>query len=169
MRALVVLALLANVAYADPPGLVAPRPYYKPNLQLTAEEEQLLDDGYMPGGQIFGGVFLACTIGFGTGELAEGQYGVKGLLFTVLDAAGIATAIAEARHGTGDVGPPLGVAILTVSRILQIVDTSVYPGRYNRKVRDARLKAGVPVEGAMLTPFVAPHGDGALAGVAARF
>lgn len=168
MRALLIVAILAGVAHADPPGLTQPR---HAALQLSAEEEELIDDGEMAGGRIAGGVILATGVGLGTGQFVEGHY-IFGGICAAVDVAAYAGLIASKGKVEGDVGPGnIWVAVLLASKIVQIVDASVYPGRYNRRVRAARVKAGMPEldDEARLMPFVAPNDRGAVAGFALQF
>jgi hypothetical protein len=166
MRAVMIVALLANAAHAEPPGMVQPR---SAPIQLTAEEDELIDDGEMSGQRIAGGVILATAVSLGTGQLVEGHYFAGGL-FAAIDVAAYAGVIATHGEVKGDVGPGnFWIAALMVSKIVQIVDASVYPGRYNRRVRAARVKAGLPAVDATLVPFVAPRTGGAVAGLTLQF
>jgi len=181
MRALVLIAAVATAAHAEPPGLVRatpPQPLPAPTFRLTPEDEQLLDDGYLAGGRVFGGVITSAVLGLGLGEAVEGNYGSTGWIFTVIDTAAITGIIVgesslppcsgECEQRTSGLAN-LSILALFASRTIQVIDACTYPSRYNRRVRDARVKAGQPVEGVMLTPFVTGDGDRKLAGVSLRF
>lgn len=162
--------------YPPPP----PQPYYaQPQpVQLTDDERELLEKGYIsPGRYVTGGV-LATGLGWGVGHAIQGRWGERGWIFTVGEAASFATlvyAMAEGfscnsncdRYGTWMLVGALG---LVGFRTWEILDAWIAPPRHNRRLRDLHLRMGMPVP-IYVMPYVAPRGDGEgmSAGLTMRF
>jgi hypothetical protein len=170
----------------------APRPM---NVQLTVDEQWLLERGYITDGEHLGGGLAALFVGFGVGQAVQGRWGRKGWIFTVGELASMAVmfygvfhfvdscAAADqdpyasdqtCEHAFGQgMGLMLGGALaLSVFRVWETVDAFIAPPQHNRQLRDLQMRLGMPVPMyARLRPFVAPtpDGGGGMAGVALRF
>lgn len=203
MRKLIVVLLVmvssgvASAQYAAPPP---PQPYYGPQpyyqqpqpqpIQLTVDEQWLLQRGYISPGEHIGGGVVSLFFGFGVGQAVQGRWSEKGYIFTFGEIASfgamlwgiqqLATACdydyeygydncsenKERRGATLMVG---GLIALSVFRIWEVVDAFTGPADHNRRLGALRGRLGYR-DGYALRPFVAPAGDGGgLAGVAMRF
>src|SRR5215217_1141837 len=97
----VVVLLVSSVSYAQPgaplqepppqpqtfpPPAYAPPPpygYTQPpmQVQLTLDEQFLLERGYISDGQHIGGTVVAFMFGFGLGHAVQGRFSERGYLF----------------------------------------------------------------------------------------
>ena len=159
-------------------------------VQLTVDEQWLLERGYISDGEHIGGGLAALMLGFGIGQAIQGRWGDKGWIFTVGEGASIIAmfyGIAESfdcgrydeyggydssceNRGMGIFA--VGIIGFTVLRVWETVDAFAAPSAHNRKVRQLRARLGMPVPMySGLTPFVAPvrSGDGGTAGFTLRF
>ncbi len=160
-------------------------------VQLTVDEQWLLERGYISDGEHIGGGLAAMMLGFGLGQAIQGRWGDKGWIFTVGEGVSIVAmfyGVAKAFDCDGyydeynnydndcsDSGAGIMVAGLlsfTVFRVWETVDAFAAPSSHNRRVRQLRARLGLPVPMySSLTPFVAPvrGGDGGTAGLTLRF
>jgi hypothetical protein len=154
-------------------------------LQLSSEDMELIQDGEIGAGAHIAGGALALFVGFGTGQLAEGRWTSRGWIFTLGDTASLvligyglgkgasdcATAVEGETCGGSGLGLIAGGLIAyTGFRLWETIDAFVAPIGHNRRVRGAKLRAGMnPMYSA--TPYVVPaqNGDGALGGLSLRF
>lgn len=169
------------------PGNGPPPPYgYQPQVTvtLTAEEQDLLNQGEMPLLQHAGGGALAFTIGFGVGHIVQGRWTEIGWLFTAGDIASYAaifygvhdwvdcvdttTNCNNRRGGMLVLG---GVVGLIGFHIWETLDAFLVPAHRNERVRTLRARLGMPPQEQPLSLYVAPPhgGDGAIGGVTLRF
>src|SRR5215211_7901978 len=100
MRTLIVGALLVVVAgvahgqpgatepYRPPEPQPQPQPYYAqpPPVQLTDDEQELLDKGYITPGKYVGGGITATALGWGIGHAIQGRWLDRGWIFTLGEA-----------------------------------------------------------------------------------
>lgn len=205
MRKLIVVLLVmvstgvASAQYAAPP----PQPYYGPQpyyaqpqpvqVQLTVDEQWLLQRGYISPGEHIGGGVVSLFFGFGVGQAVQGRWSEKGWIFTVGEIGsfgamiyGMATMFgacheplvsdgpyyeacdrgAERRGATILIG---GALALSVFRIWEVVDAFTGPADHNRRLSSLRGRLGYR-DGYALRPFVAPAGNGGgVAGVGFSF
>jgi hypothetical protein len=197
---LVALALVAaqGVAHGQPGNAPPPPPYYPPPPQsygapppagLTAEEQELLRRGEISDAAHAGGGILSLFFGFGTGQAVQGRWGDTGWIFTLGEVGSFALIIYGAERSADydcpdpsceddpGVGPIVVGAIgLVVFRVWEIVDAFAGPANHNRKVRNLRMRLGMPPDGyyyGKVEPYVTPVGaggdDGAVAGIRLRF
>jgi hypothetical protein len=179
------------VAQASPaPSVVvvssspAPAPE-RVQLQLSAEDRDLILDGEISTGAHVAGGALAFFVGFGTGQMAQGRWGSRGWIFTLGDTASLGLMIYGLGKGASDCasaveGEPCGgsglgliaggVIAYTGFRLWETVDAFVAPIGHNRRVRAAKLRGGMnPMYSA--APYVVPaqNGNGAVGGLSLRF
>jgi hypothetical protein len=154
-------------------------------LQLSAEDRELIEDGEISTGAHIAGGALAFFVGFGVGQAVEGRWGSRGWIFTVGDTASLilvgyglgkgASDCATAAEGETCGGSGLGLiagGLIAYSgfRLWETIDAFVAPIGHNRRVRGAKLRAGMnPMYSA--TPYVVPaqNGNGAVGGLSLRF
>jgi hypothetical protein len=169
-----------------PPGYVPPPQGYIP-VQLTADDQQLLQKGEISEGAHVGGVVTSLLFGFGVGQAVQGRYGETGWIFTLGEAASMAALMYGILHsfdscfdstssscnddvdGIYIVG---GLVGLLGFRVWEIVDAVGGPSKHNRKVRELKMRLGIPVP--MYTHRVVPYinktrDGGGTAGVMLRF
>jgi hypothetical protein len=157
-------------------------------VQLTVDEQWLLERGYISDGEHIGGGLAALMLGFGIGQAVQGRWSDKGWIFTVGEGVSLLAmfyGIAESfdcgydeygyDRNCEDKGMGIffaGILGFTVFRVWETVDAFAAPSAHNRKVRQLRARLGMPVPMySGLTPFVAPvrNGDGGTAGLTFRF
>ena len=200
MRTLIVGALLvvvAGVAHAQPGATEPyrppepqpypqpypppqPQPYYAqppPPAQLTEEEQELLDKGYISPGKYVGGGVTATALGWGIGHAIQGRWGERGWIFTVGEAASFVTLIYSMAEGFAcnsncdryTTWMMVGALGLVGFRTWEILDAWIVPPRHNRRLRDLHLRMGMPPP-VYVMPYIAPRGDeGMTAGLTLRF
>ncbi len=89
-------------------------------------------------------------LGLGVGQAIQGRWKSRGWIFTFGELAAFGMIVAASAESDLDenlVGA-LGVAgwgSLLGLHVWEVADAIVVPGRYNRRVRDLRVKAGLPV------------------------
>jgi hypothetical protein len=166
-------------------GYGPPSPYgYQPvQVQLTAEDQQLLAEGEMPLLQHAGGGALAFVVGFGTGHMVQGRWTDIGWVFTIGDVASYAAIYFGARDLVNCVDMPdcrnvrastlilSGIVGLVGFHIWETLDAFIVPGNRNRRVRELRARLGMPQQEQRLSLYMAPpqQGDGAIGGLSLRF
>ncbi len=178
--AVVVVLLFSSVVGAQPSSYApAPMP-----VQLTLDEQFLLERGYISDGQQIGGTVVAFFFGFGLGHAVQGRYMERGYLFTIGDAVTgfifvngmikmfdcLFGSCTQAQEESMERWILVGAISTTVVRTWEIVDAAVGPSTHNRKLRDLHIRLGMRPLYARMTPYVAPaHDTGAVAGVSLRF
>jgi hypothetical protein len=174
----------AQPAASDPTATPMPAEVAQPvegpavqlQLQLTAEQQQQLDQGEIPiGGWLTGGV-LSTFLGFGIGQAIQGRYKSRGWMFTVGDSVAVTVALYGAARCCQPAGHTEeylvlgGVAALIGLRIWQTLDAWLVPPAHNRKVRALRTKLGLapPSYGLYLAPPQS-SASGGVAGLSLSF
>lgn len=181
----------------QPPPQPYPQPYAPPQpppgyaqggfmpVQLTPDQVELLQKGEISDGQHVGGAVASLFFGFGIGQAVQGRYGETGWIFTVGEVAsftammvGLFQAFDDCAFNescNNDRGSGLivgGLVGLLVFRVWEVVDAFGGPPKHNRKVRELKMRLGMPVP--MYTQRVVPYvnrtrDSGATAGVVFRF
>jgi hypothetical protein len=174
--------------YPQPYGY-AQRPV---NVQLTVDEQWLLERGYITDGEHLGGGLAALFVGFGVGQAVQGRWSRKGYIFTIGEGVSIGVMIygvfqfsdkcvsdPNATNQTCDrafsrgFGLMLGgMLALSVFRVWETVDAFIAPPQHNRELTELRTRLGMPVPMySRARPYIAPtpDGSGGMAGVALRF
>lgn len=197
MRTLLVVVLamlaLAKTAHAQPgmsPSQPEPYGYATPppmQVQLTVDDQWLLERGYISDGETIGGGAVALFIGWGLGQAVQGRWSQKGYIFTAGE--GVSTAVimwgflglfgecfegcSQARQNRYEALLLGGVIADGVFRIWEVYDAFAGPGEHNRKLTALRARLGMaPPLYTRLRPFVVPNSDrdgGGIAGVSLRF
>ncbi len=177
-----------------PPNMqFAPPAYaYQPpaQVEITPDEQRMLERGEISNGRIITGGVIAITIGYGIGQAVEGRWGDTGWVFSIGETAatvgffaGFARIVSDnttkcvrdsCTESNNGAGLFIGSAIaLTVLHIWESVDAFAGPHNYNEKLARLRARLGMPppVVSRRIVPFVAPpdSGAGTVAGVALRF
>jgi hypothetical protein len=177
--------------YAPPPYQpqpYAPQPYTyapQPQVPLTAEEHELLAKGEISEGKAAGGVLVNIFVGYGLGQAVQGRWTETGWIFTGGEVLSIAAMVKgminsfdcsytiDGSRCDNSVDPYLigGLIGLGVFRVWSIVDAASGPGEHNRKVRELRMRLGIPATPIYYGPYLAPpqQGDGAVVGLGVRF
>jgi hypothetical protein len=173
-----------------PQPYAQPQPGYAPGgfvpVQLTPDQAELLQKGEISEGQHFGGAVASVLFGFGIGQAVQGRYGETGWIFTVGEIASVTALMVgvfqtfddcafDERCSDNNSGAGLmvgGLVGLLVFRVWEVVDAFGGPPKHNRKVRDLKMRLGIPVP--MYTQRVVPYvnrtrDSGATAGVVFRF
>lgn len=181
--------------YAQPaPQPMPPQPYgqpppgYQPGgyvpVQISPAEHELLQKGEITDGQHIGGAAASLFLGFGVGQAVQGRYGETGWIFTVGEIASFTALIVgltqnincfDSENCSSDRGEGLiigGLVGFFAFRIWEVVDAFGGPPKHNRKVRELRMRLGIPQP--MYTHRVMPYvnrtrDSGATAGVVLRF
>lgn len=168
-------------------GVVPPYQY----VELTLDEQKLLARGEISDNRYIGGAVASIFFGFGVGQAVQGRYGDTGWIFTVGE-VGSLTALfvgllqsfdrcyydayepscSDDNHGeTLLIGGMVG---LLVFRAWELVDAFAGPPKHNARVRELRLRLGMPppMYSRRLAPYVAPtmsRDGGGTAGLTLRF
>ena len=167
------------------PGMIAPSPGRPVQLQLSAEDAEILERGEISDGAYIGGAAVSFFFGFGTGQAVQGRWSDTGYIFTFGEAASLAAVVIGAIDTFRDCpdlgtqcdrsnGPWLfwgGLIAATGLRVWELVDAFTVPPEHNRRLRELRQRLGIappPVYG--MKPYLAPAGtSGGVAGVSLRF
>ena len=166
MRALAIIAVIAVIA------VLATSARAEPPSAYTPEERDVLADGEVDGARA---VLVGGLVGFGFGELIEDRYRNTGWIFTVVDVigwTGVGIGMSRGVCDDADCDWPspynhtaaASLVVLAASRVLQVMDVSSAAGDRNTQIRAIRARHGLHV-----SPIVAPHRDGVIAGMAMRF
>ena len=178
--------------YAPPPQPGYPPPPYtyqpRPQVVLTADENDLLQQGEISDGQHLGGGLAAVFLGFGAGQIVQGRWQDTGWIFTVGESASFVAFVWGASEQLADCLPVngpnncdsnRGVGLLVGGllafsgfRVGEVVDAFIAPPRHNARLHDLRQRLGMPAspQYGMLAPYVAPaHGGGTVGGLTLRF
>jgi hypothetical protein len=156
-------------------------------VQLTLDEQYLLERGYISDNQRIGGGLASLLFGLGIGQAIQGRWTETGWIFTLGETAtagmfvwgffdlflncweGPCSDRRQTRDGWLIVGGLIGN---TVFRIWDVVDAFQGPTTHNRRLRELQMRLGMPVPMyTRVTPYVLPSrdGDGATAGLSLRF
>ena len=168
-----------------PPTGYAPQPYQYVPVQLSAEDQKLLSRGEISDGAQIGGVAGNLFFGFGLGQAIQGRWGETGWIFTLGEVASITAMVVGFSRSLDcafddpscsdedeGVGYILAGAIgITVFRVWSVVDAFAGPQKHNRRVRELRMRLGMPMPMyTRITPYVAPvRGGGSVAGFSLSF
>jgi hypothetical protein len=176
--------------YPPPAGVMVPPPYQYVPVQLTTDEQDLLSQGEITDGRHVGGILVSLFFGLGIGQAVQGRYGDTGWIFTVGEAASMVALIVGVvktlddcfdfddrgchEDSTGSVLLTGGVIGLFGFRIWEIVDAITGPPRHNTRLRQLRMRLGMPPASfaRRLQPYIAPplsRDGGATAGLTLRF
>jgi len=155
-------------------------------VQLSRDDAELLQRGEISDGQHVGGGVVSLFVGFGIGQAVQGRYGETGWIFTVGEIASCTALFIglnkvfdtfDDSNDSADTGGGGGLILgglvgLLVFRVWEVVDAFGGPSKHNRKVRDLKMRLGMPVP--MYTQRLAPfinrtRDNGATAGVMFRF
>jgi MFS family permease len=171
--------------YAPPPQQYQPQP-----VQLSADDHALLQQGEISDSQHIGGALTSLFFGFGIGQAVQGRYSETGWIFTLGEAASIGLLIyglAESfddcfgiddtgcNNGSNNAGAMIATGLigLIVFRVWEVVDAFGGPPKHNRRVRDLKMRLGIPVPmyaQPKVLPFVNRTRDGgSTAGLTFRF
>lgn len=159
-----------------PPGYV-PAPYQYMPVQLNAEDQQLLAEGEISEGAHVGGVVANVFLGFGVGQAVQGRWSDTGWIFTLGEAASITALFVGLGQAIDDCfasdvscndsnsGEGLMIAGLIGYlgfRVWSIADAVSGPSKHNRKVRELKMRLGIPqpMYGQKLVPYVHKSRDG---------
>jgi len=167
---------------SGPPGVTPPYAY-QPPANLTEEDRDILATGEISGAEVAIGGAGALFLGFGVGQAFEGRWHDTGWIFSLGEAASIATCVGgllytcSDRVGChhGDIGA--GVAITGLIgylgfRVWEVGDAFIGPSVHNRRVHEIRRRLGYPDDVVLLTPYSSvPRGGGTggVAGLSVRF
>jgi hypothetical protein len=174
-----------------PPGIAVPPPYQYQPIPLTSVEQDLLNSGEIADNRHVGGIVVSLFFGLGIGQAVQGRYGDTGWIFTLGETAsvvalfvGVVKTIDDCfdtrdepgcnDHSTGNALLIGGLVGLAAFRIWEVVDAITGPPRHNARVRELRLRLGMPPTSfaRRLKPYLAPplsHDGGATAGLSLRF
>ena len=178
-------------SYPPPTGVMVPPPYQYVPIQLTTDEQDLLNEGEITDGRHVGGILVSLFFGLGVGQAVQGRYGDTGWIFTVGETASMVALIAGVvktlddcfdtfdNHGchdnsTGDVLLIGGFVGLAAFRIWEVADAIIGPPKHNARLRQLRMRLGMPPASfaRRLRPYMAPplsRDGGAAAGLTLRF
>ncbi|MBA3454294.1 MAG: hypothetical protein H0T42_14475 [Deltaproteobacteria bacterium] len=172
---LILLIALSTPALAQPMQPQQPMP---PQLQITEEQQELLDQGEISLPRYLTGGGLATFIGFGVGQGVQGRWKSRGWMFTVGDSVAVAVTLYGAARCCGPAGNKEeymvlgGLAALIGLRIWQTVDAWLVPPEHNRRVRALRGKLGLApptISALYLAPPQTPDASGVVAGLSLSF
>lgn len=180
MRALIALLAMARLAHAqpDPAPIVDPYPQPLPpqpvvvepqpepqQIVLTSEEAALLQRGEIGPDLLTYGIVANALVGFGLGQAIQGRWKQAGWKFTLGQSGGMVLFFTTA-GSDGNIGVQLLAAgTLLTFYVWGIIDAATGPQRHNIRVRDVKLRHGIP----LAMPYVAKHEHGSTAGVVFRF
>jgi hypothetical protein len=162
--------------YAPPQGMVP--------IQLSADDHAILQRGEIPQNMQLVGAVANTFLAFGIGQAIQGRWGETGWIFTLGQGASIALMIGGAVravecdfdqrcNNNGAAGALIAGAIgFTVFYIWGIVDAVTGPAAHNRRVRELRMRLGIPQPmWSRPLPYLdkARDGGGGTAGLVFRF
>ncbi len=170
------------------PVQTVPAPYqYQPQpIQLTSDEQALLEQGEISDSAHLGGGVASFLVGFGVGQIVQGRWSETGWIFTLGETASIVAVFVGAakafdncfdrdtscHNNDGETYLIAGVAGLLVFRAWEIVDAFTGPSKHNRRVRELKMRLGIPqpMYSKQLTPYLNKTRDGGgTAGLTFRF
>lgn len=143
-----------------------------PDMAISASDRRVIERGEYSAIEIIGGGVAGTFFGLGIGHAVQGRYGEKGWIFTVgeLGSVGVMIAGAATCLDPEDCNPGLagglvigGALGLFAFRTWEIADVWAGPLSHNRRVKQARRRAG-------LAPYVKKTPDrGAVVGLSLTF
>lgn len=159
--------------YAPPPHAYGAPAYGQPTV-LTPEEHELLLRGEIDDSAQIGGAAVNLFVGFGLGQAIQGRWSDTGWIFTLGELGSMAVLMGAAIDAIDDcgnhdqcadtdenVGLMVGAALaFTVFRVWSVGDAIAGPSAHNRRVRDIKMRVGIPVRLGELRPYVRRSGDG---------
>ena len=178
--------------YSQPPPY-QPYPAYsyqqRPvmQVQLTVDEQWLLQRGFISDGQLYGGGALALFFGYGIGQAVQGRWSQTGYIFTFGDLGsaavmmyGMIGLLGDCFEGCSEQRENRYVTLMVagaiaggIFRIWEIYDAFAAPGEHNRRLLQLRARLGMPTPMyARVRPYVAPSPSGeggGTAGISLRF
>ena len=206
MRTLLVVAMLVSLAgiadaqpgqYSQPPpqptyGQPAPYGYgyqQRPvmQVQLTLDEQWLMQRGFISDGETLGGGVVALLFGMGIGHVIQGRWSRDGYIFTFGELAsgglmmwGMVGLLGNCFEGCSEQRESRYVTMMLIGaiaggvfRIWEIYDAFSGPGKHNAQLFELRTRLGMPTPMyARITPYVAPNAageGGGTAGLSLRF
>jgi hypothetical protein len=169
--------------YPQPGYGYAQRPVMQ--YQLTLDEQYLLERGFISDGEWLGGGLASVFLGFGIGQAIQGRWSERGWIFTLGQGGsflvmmyGVTQAFEDCFEGCSDNDRGFGTFMaglvgFTVFYAWGAIDAFVAPPSHNRRVKELRMRLGMPVPMySRVMPYVtSPKGDtgGAVAGLSLRF
>jgi hypothetical protein len=171
--------------YPQQPPQGYAQPQYGQPIQLSPDDQKLLMQGEISDGQIVGGAVANIFLSFGIGQAIQGRWGETGWIFTLGGIASITAMFVGAARSVDcgfdencDEGSGVGLIVggvigFTVFYAWGVVDALAGPHKHNNRVRELRMRLGMPMP--MYTkvmPFVAPAkggNGGGVAGLTFRF
>jgi hypothetical protein len=172
---------LAGTASAQPGQTphTAPSRYHL----LSDEELEIVARGEISDEAHFGGGLVGTFFGFGLGHAVQGRFGDRGWIFLTGEAASGAFLIwgmsecfslVPQEGGTGetcgkDARFLVGGIGLVAFRIWELIDVWAGPPAYNARVRDLRVRAGLPPYALFAAPLLGRGDAGGVAGLTTRF
>ena len=147
--------------YPPQPQPYAPQPYNyqpRPQVQLTAEEAEILQRGPISDGAHIGGGLVSLFFGFGVGQAVQGRWGETGWIFTVgeigsgaLMIYGMTRLFADCfeydqygndscENNGGGTALVVGALALTGFRIWEVVDAFSGPASYNSRYKNIQMR-----------------------------
>jgi hypothetical protein len=150
-----------------PPQSYAPPPQSYVPAQLSAADAALLQQGEITDGARVGGAVANWLLGFGIGQAIQGRYSDTGWIFTLGEAASMAALIYgiskicildfenQCQDDSGGMYLVGGLIGLAVFRVWSIVDAIAAPTKHNARVRNIKMRLGMPVP--MYTEKVTPY------------
>ena len=159
--------------------VLPPANTYQPAITLSANDQALLNIGEITDGQRIGGVAAAFFVGLGLGQIVEGRWSDTGWIFTFGEIASVGLVVHGAAEALSTCGPGHGncggnngwllggMLALCTFRVWEVIDAAVVPQRHNARLRALKVRMTAPV----FAPYASSSatGDGAVAGLAARF
>jgi hypothetical protein len=173
-----VLLILVNTATAQPalaPTLPLPQ-------VPTPEEREILATGEISTGAHVGGVVGSLFLAFGSGQAIQGRWSDTGWIFTVGEVASIVALVyginrsyagdcledpCHRNHAASDLALG-GLIAFMVLHTWEIGDAIIVPSLHNQRYHEIAGRYGY-ARPLALRPYVAPHGDGAVAGLSLQF
>jgi hypothetical protein len=159
-------------------GYAPPAHQYVP-LQLSSEDQKLLAQGEITDGQHVAGAAVAIFFGFGIGQAVQGRWSEAGWIFALGESASLAALIIGAiktidncfertcNNTDGELLLWGGLIGFSVFRVWEVVDAFIAPPKHNRRVRELRMRLGMPMPMyTKVTPYLSPGGGGDGGGVA---
>ena len=155
------------------------------NVQLTVDEQWLLQRGFISDGETFGGGAVALFFGMGLGQVIQGRWAQKGYIFTFGDLAsgalmtwGFVGLLGDCFEGCSEQRENRYATMLVVGlvaggifRIWEISTTCSPDWASTIELMDLRARIGMLPIDTWLSLYVAPNrsGEGGTAGVSLRF
>jgi hypothetical protein len=191
------VAMLSSVAIAQPgASYPAPAPAPVMQVQLSLDEQFLMERGYIKPNEHIGGGLVAVLFGLGVGHAVQGRWSDTGWIFTLGEGVSAVaftygfinvltcgdtpfappdgdgnTKPCRDRYGYALVG---GLVAGLVFRVWEVADAFIGPTRHNAKLDSLRARLGLGLPVASVQPYLAPVRGadglgGGVAGLSVRF